>query len=71
MRERQMAVVGKKTTFSEAEDEDIFFWADQPWTTRLQESGRMRKKIWTFLLGEYPTKMQMTGSFIKWSSIEK
>jgi hypothetical protein len=69
MRKRQMVVAGKRITFAEAEDEDIFFWADRTWKERLQETERLRRKIWTHRLGEYPKRMQATGGFIKWALV--
>ena len=63
-------MVGKKVTFAEAEEDELFFWADKNWKERLEETERLRRIIWTHLLGKYPDKMQKVGSFIKWSSVE-
>lgn len=71
MRKREMVVVGKKSTFDEAEIEDLTFWANKTWKERLAEAERLRRIIWTHLLGKFPEKMQKTGEFVKWSSLEK
>jgi hypothetical protein len=71
MKKREMEIVGKKVTFEEAEEDEISFWANKTWKERLKEAERLRKIIWTHLLGKFPEKMQKTGEFVKWSSLEK
>jgi len=57
-----MQMVGKKTTFAEAEEEDIVFWFNKSVAERLNEAERLRRMIWTHLLGSYPDKMIHVGS---------
>lgn len=71
MKKREMVIVGKKTTFQEAEDDEILFWASKSWKERVMEAERLRRMIWTHLLGSFPDKMRKTGKVIKWSSVEK
>ncbi|MFI5195494.1 MAG: hypothetical protein ACHQD8_00255 [Chitinophagales bacterium] len=67
----KMELVGKKVTFAEAEEESLLFWANKSWQERLQETERLRRMIWTYLLGSYPVKMEKVGKVIKWSTKEE
>jgi len=69
--ERKISIVGKKVTFAEAENEDIDFWAERTWKERVAEAQRLRRMIWTHLLGSFPERMRKTGQVIKWSTIDK
>ena len=66
-----MELVGKKISFADAEEETLSFWASKSWMERLQETERLRRMIWTYLLGSYPEKMEKIGKVIKWSNLEK
>jgi hypothetical protein len=57
----KMEIVGRKISFAEAEDADILFWADKTMNERLIEWDRLRRIIWTKLLGTFPTKMEVVG----------
>lgn len=66
MEHRQKIVLtGKKVTLSDAEEQDIYFWADKSSEERLIETERLRRLIWTHLLGMYPVKMEKTGRVVK------
>lgn len=69
MKKREMVLEGKKVTFDEAEQDEITFWADSTWIERLAEAERLRKIIWTHILGKYPEKIEVTGAFINKSKI--
>lgn len=51
----------KRLSFSEAEDNDLFNDASLSWQQRLEKVQLMTKKIWTFRLGKYPTKIEFVG----------
>ena len=62
----KISVVGKKVSKNEADDLDILYWANRTWQERLAETERLRRMIWTHLLGYYPTKIENVGRvFIK------
>jgi hypothetical protein len=65
LKKRTMALVGSKISFEEAEDSDIIFWANKTIIERLAETERLRKMIWTHVLGSYPVKMEKVGGFVK------
>ena len=52
---------GGKVSFETADDKDLFTDAALPWQERLRKVELMRKKIWTFRLGSYPLKIELTG----------
>lgn len=59
MREkRKIQLIGRKLSFADAEDEDIFFWADKTWAERIAETERLRRLIWTHRLGYYPLALK-------------
>ena len=64
-----MVVVGKKITFAQAEEDELFYWADKNWRERVQETERLRRMIWAHILGKYPEKIEKIGNFVKWSAI--
>ncbi len=68
---RKIEVVGRKLSFAEAEDEDIFYWADKTPQERLAETERLRRLVWTHKLGKYPTKMEKVGRVISKSELDK
>ena len=62
---KKIEIVGRKVSIAEAEENDILFWASRSWQERLIETERLRRMIWTHLLGTYPDKMQKIGKVIK------
>jgi hypothetical protein len=70
-KQRKIALVGRKIGFEEAEEQDILFWASKSWRERLEETERLRRLIWTHLLGSYPSKMEKVGRVIKKSNSEE
>lgn len=69
MKKREMVLEGKKVTFEEAEQDEITFWMNSTWKERLAEAERLRKIIWTHVLGTYPEKIEVVGAFIKRNKI--
>jgi hypothetical protein len=69
-KERKIQVVGRKISFANAEDTDIFFWAGKTIGERLQEADRLRRIIWTLRLGKYPEKMAQVGRIVHKNEME-
>ena len=67
----KISVVGKKVSKNEADDLDILYWANSTWQERLAETERLRRMIWTHLLGYYPTKIEKVGRVIKKNKAEE
>lgn len=61
----KIVITGKKVSKKEADDIDIIFWANKTWQERLEETERLRRIIWTHILGIYPSKIQKTGAVTK------
>ncbi len=59
--ENKISVTGKKVSKVEADDMDIMFWANKTWQERLAETERLRRIIWTHILGVYPSKIEKVG----------
>ena len=57
----KMEIVGRKISFADAEDADILFWAEKTMNERMVECNRLRRIVWTRLLGAFPTKMEIVG----------
>jgi glycyl-tRNA synthetase beta subunit len=70
-KERKMQMTGRKISFAQAEDADIFFWAEKTISERLEEADRLRKIIWTLRLGTYPKKMTKVGKIVRKNEIEE
>ncbi len=63
-KKRKIEIVGRKVSFQQAEDDDLFYWADITWQERIAETECLRQLIWTYRLGTYPTKFEKTGRVI-------
>ena len=59
--ERKILPIARKVSFVEAEKADDEFWANASIEERLAETERLRRMVWTFRLGNYPEKMEITG----------
>ncbi len=70
-KKRQIEPVGRKVGFQQAEDDDIFYWADKTWQERIAETERLRRLIWTHRFGVYPDKFEKTGRVILKSELEE
>ena len=69
--EKKMVITGRKISFAEAEELDLISWANRTVRERLEETERLRRMIWTQLLGYYPNKMEKKGEVVKYSAIDK
>ena len=69
--ERKIEVVGRVVSFAQAEEDDIFYWADKTPQERIAETERLRRLIWTHRLGSYPTKIEKVGRVISKSELDK
>jgi hypothetical protein len=67
---QKMVLTGRKITFANAEEQDTWFWADKTWQERLAETERLRRLIWTHILGTYPTKMQKVGKVVRRTKLD-
>jgi hypothetical protein len=68
---RTMELVGNRVSFDVAEDESLSFWAEKSKEQRLEEMERLRRLIWTHILGKYPDKMQKVGQVVKISTLDE
>ena len=57
MKKREMALVGKKMTFAEAEDEDLFQWLNVSFEEKWKSLERMRKTFYKMHGLPFPEKM--------------
>lgn len=54
-------IVGRKVSFAQAEEDDLFFWAGKTWQERIAEAERLRRLIWTHRLGYFPETFEKFG----------
>ena len=57
-KERKIAIVSKKSSLQEAEDDYLFFWADKNVKDRFEELLRLKKNYWGWKLGNYPNSIE-------------
>jgi len=69
-KKRKIEIIGRKVNFQQAEDDDLFYWADRTWQERIAETERLRRLMWTYRLGTYSTKFEKTGSVILKSELD-
>jgi hypothetical protein len=69
--ERKIEIVGRKASFAEAEEDDIFYWADKTWQERIVETERLRRMIWIHRLGAFPQEFEITGRKISKNQLEE
>jgi hypothetical protein len=69
--ERKIELVGRKVSFAEAEEDDIFYWADKTWQERIIETERLRRLIWGHRLGAFPEKFEISGRKISKSQLQE
>ena len=67
MREdRKIAMVVKRTTHAQGEEDDLFFWAEKSWQERLIEVKKWNQAIWNFNGNNDPFKIEVVGGkFLK------
>jgi len=69
-KKRKIEVVGRKLSLKEAEEEDLFYWADKTWQERIMEAERLRRLIWGYRLGSFPTSFEVIGRKILKSQLD-
>ena len=62
---------GGKVSFSQTEDDDLFFWADKTIQERLEELYQWNKKIWIKINGSYPNKISKNGGKILKANLDE
>jgi hypothetical protein len=68
---QKIQITGKRIGFGEAEEEDFEFELSLTWQQRLERMEMLRRKIWTFHLGTYPSKIAIVGGkFLKQNTDE-
>lgn len=61
-KKRKIAMMVKKVSFAETDDEDLMYWANLSVKERMTEAAEWNKKIWQHILKDkYPEKIEMTG----------
>ena len=61
-KKRKIAMVVKKVSFAEAEEEALLYWANLPVKKRLTEAAKWNKRVWQHLLKDkYPKKIELIG----------
>ena len=61
-KKRKIAIVGKRVSFDESEEEDLMYWANLPVKERLTIASEWNKKVWQHILKDkYPEKIEKTG----------
>ena len=61
-KKRKIAIVGKRVSFDESEEEDLMYWANLPVKERLAIAAEWNKKVWQHILKDkYPEKIEKTG----------
>jgi hypothetical protein len=61
-RKRKIEKVVRKVSFAEAEDSDLFYWADKTIRERLTEVNNWNKKVWMQILKDnFSEKIIFTG----------
>ena len=62
-KKRKIAIIGKKVSFADAEEEnvDLLFWAEKTIRLRMEEAFEWKKKVWQHINGGYPLAIEKTG----------
>jgi hypothetical protein len=61
-KKRKIAMVVRKVSFAEAEDEDLMYWANLTVKERMNEAAEWNKKVWQHILGDkYSERIVKTG----------
>jgi hypothetical protein len=61
-KKRKIALVVKKVSFAEEEDDDLMYWANLPLKERMNEAAEWNKTVWEHILkGKYPEKIEKSG----------
>jgi len=68
---RKIEAFGRKLSFAEAEDEDIYYWADKTPQERITETERLRRLVWTHRLGYFPTSMEKVGRVVSKKELDE
>ncbi len=68
---RKIEIVGRKVSFAQAEEDDLFFWADKTWQERIVEAERLRRLIWTHHLGIFPVAFEKIGRKISKAQLDE
>jgi len=63
-------MVGKKLSLEQTEEADLFYWADKTWQERIMEAERLRRLIWGYRLGSFPTSFEITGRKVLKSQLD-
>ncbi len=53
-----MLMVARKVQSEEEDSLDVQFWLDQPVAARISEVTRLRQEYYSWLLGEFPKRME-------------
>jgi hypothetical protein len=60
MKERKMQMVANKVKMQDEDALDVQFWLKQPELARIAEVTRLRREYYTWLMGEFPSRMEKT-----------
>jgi DNA topoisomerase IB len=70
-KERKIAMVVRKVSLAQAEEDDIVYWANASIEERLTEMNRLRRMIYAKPGQPFPDKMELVGRVIKKSEADK
>jgi hypothetical protein len=54
---RKIEMIATKTSFAQAEEDDLIYWMNQTSSKRLEEMLELKKMIWSSAKNPYPTSM--------------
>jgi hypothetical protein len=61
-KKRKIALVGKRVSFDESEEDDLMYWANLPVKERLEIAAEWNKKVWQHILKDkYTERIEKTG----------
>ncbi len=68
LKHRKIALVGRKMTFAEAEEAEIFQWQNVPFEEKWQSLERMRNYFYNIHDKPFPEKLELVIKVVKgWS----
>ncbi len=62
--------VGRKVNQQQADEDDLFYWADKTWQERIIEAERLRRKIWGYRFGKFPEAFEKVGRKVLKSELD-
>ena len=60
-KETKIKRVWRKVSHEQAEEDDLFYWAEKSWQERLREVQELRELIWNSFGNKYPLKIEVIG----------